>query len=88
MIVRVTCRGTVALTPKAEADRGISCRAATGKMSKSLFTKRISSFTMRPTRKGVPSADQRITSKPLIVAAAIFIVWKPRVGRITLFSAP
>ena len=30
----------------------------------------------------------RIPSKPLIVADAVFIVWKPRVGRMTRLSAP
>ena len=30
----------------------------------------------------------RMISKPLIVAVAVFIVWKPRVGRITLLRAP
>jgi hypothetical protein len=33
-------------------------------------------------------AHMRITSKPLIVAYAVFIDWKPLVGRISRLSAP
>ena len=80
--------GTVAVTLEAE----VGCRrfrqAATEKMSKSLFTKRISSLTCGLHVRQCPRRIMRITSKPLIVAAAVFIVWKPRVGRSTRFSAP
>ena len=49
-------------------------QAATGKMSNRLFTKRTLSLTCGLHLRQWPRRIIRITSKPLIVAAAVFIV--------------
>ncbi len=48
--------------------------AATEKISNSLFTKRISSLTRALHVRRCPRRIIRMTSKPLIVAAAVLIV--------------
>ena len=55
---------------------------------KSWLTRRISPVTPRCARPQWPRRIIRITSKPFRVAAAVLILWKPRVGRITRLSAP
>lgn len=38
--------------------------------------------------EAVPAPLIRMISDPLIVAVAVLIVWKPRVGLMTCFNAP
>ena len=63
--VNSLCRGFAA---------SLSRYAATAKTSKSLFTKRTSSFTCGLQVRQWPRRIIRITSNPLMVAAAVFIV--------------
>jgi hypothetical protein len=42
----------------------------------------------RPQDSGAPRRITRMTSSPLIVAEAVCILWKPRIGRIMLLRAP
>jgi hypothetical protein len=55
---------------------------------KSWFTRRISPVTLGIGNMQWPRRIMRMTSKPLMVAEAVFILWKPRVGRITRLRAP
>jgi len=50
------------------------CQAATEKMSNSLFINGTSSLTLGLQVRQCPRRIMRITSKPLMVAAAVFIV--------------
>jgi len=63
----------------------LRCYAA---IPNSELTKRTSFCTPRLQVRQCPRRIMRMISKPLIVAVAAFIVWKPRVGLMTCFDAP
>ena len=77
--------GFVALTWKGQNEPS---RMGHSGRPKSWFTRRISPVTPGCARTQWPRRIMRMTSKPFRVAEAVFILWKPRVGRITRLSAP